>query len=482
MSCSQGSSVCPGLTLGGALTELVAKGAVDAYLTECPSTTMWKFRYNKYTNFVLESTQLQFNQNVTFGSDVTVQVSKNGDLLYWMYVQIDLPGIVACASSTTTGFGSSSFACCDPCDPCGDGPAPECVCPGSSSAPEVTDTTIIESVDGQLEAVDTCTGLARPYAYWTNAIGQFLVKKACLAIGGQAVDTLYNDYLYMWEELSGQPGKRLTEMIGKRFTVAQLVADSKNDRRLYVPLPWWFTMISGNAFPLVSLQFANMTVHVCFETLARSIQVSDCTGITVLKCSDGQPISNSDLKAWLLVTFVYLDVEERTQFACSCFERLITQVQSLYQTSTGSQVNINLQFNHPIIELIWGVRRQCQTLCNNHFVYSGKWGRDPVIGAKLSLNNQLRFGGQEGRYYRLVQPYQFHTNIPDGFIYNYSFALQPEDPQPSGSSNWSRIDNVCFSLNLQPELASEPVEVIVFARNWNVLKFKDGLAAVLFTN
>lgn len=468
--------------MGGALTELVAKGAMDAYLTDCPSTTLFRFRYNKYTNFVMEQIEQQFNTNVAYGANSSLTLNRTGDLLYWQYVVIDIPGIIACANSTATGFGSAAFPCCDACDPCNDGPAPECVCPGVSSPAELSTGTVVETAGGVLEEIDTCTGLVRPWAHYTNAIGQFLVKKACLAIGGQAIDTLFNDYLFMWEELSGQPGKRLTEMIGKRFTIAQLVADSKNDRRLYVPLPWWFTMISGNALPLVALQFHGLTIHVCFETLTRSIQVSECSGITVLKCADGQPVTSADLRACLDSTYIYLDIEERTQFACGCFEKLITQVQGAYFPVKGTQVRAALNFNHPIIEMIWAVRRKCQDQCNNHFNYSGKWGRDPVVAACLKLNNNARFAGREGRYFRLVQPYQFHTNIPDAFIYVYSFALAPEDAQPSGSSNWSRIDNVDLTLDLQSELASEDVEVIVFVRNWNILKFKDGLAGVLFSN
>lgn len=474
---------CGGLSQGGALTELVAKGAVDAYLTDCPTVTMFKFRYNKYTNFVMETVAQQFQTSVSFGSDSSLVINRNGDLLYWQYVMITIPGIIACGSAAAPSFGTLQYPCCDPCDPCGDGPAPECVCPGVSSPSETAATTFVETAAG-LEEIDTCTGLVRPWAHYTNAIGQYLVKKACLAIGGQAIDSLFNDYLFMWEELSGQPGKRLTEMVGKRFTIAQLVADSKNERTLYVPLPWWFTMISGNALPLVALQFHSLTVHVCFAPLAGAIQVSDCSGITVLKCSDGQPISNADLRAQLLSTYIYLDIEERTQFACACFEKLITQVQGQYFPGSGSSISVQLQFNHPIIEMIWAVRRRCQDLCGNHFNYSGKWGRDPIVGANLLLNNQVRFANLPANYYRLVQPYQFHTNIPDGFIYNYSFALSPEDPQPSGSSNWSRIDSINFSVDLQPELAAsgEPVDLIIFVRNWNVLKFKDGLAGLLFAN
>lgn len=471
------ASTCIGASAGGTLTELVALGAADVYLTKSPTITFFRFRYNKHTNFAMESIEQPFNTQVAFGSDVQVTLNRTGDLIYYQYVVIDLPGITACQPQLAVcGIGGNQFPCCDPCDPCGDGPAPECSCPGTISS-SVQDDDDEDFVDD----FDYCTGLVRPWAHWTNAIGQFLVKRACLIIGGQIVDTLYNDYLFMWEELSGQPGKRLTEMIGKRFSRAQLVSDSQRDRRLYVPLPWWYTQTSGNALPLVSLQFHGVAVAVCFEELRRSIQVSDCD-VLVVKCRDCQPINNNDLQARLDTVYVYLDIEERDRFATGSFEQLINQVQQYTITTKSCQIRMNLNFNHPIIELIWAVRRRCQELCNNHFNYAGKWNRDPIKYVHLRLNNLPRFSGREGRYFRLVQPWQWHTNIPDSYTYCFCFGLHPEDAQPSGSANFSRIDNVELIFDLQDGLSEEEVTIMVFARNWNVFRYREGLGGVAFAN
>jgi hypothetical protein len=463
---SGSGTTCHGATAGGTLTELIALGAADRYLTQNATITFWRYRYNKYTNFALEAIEQPFSSTVAFGTDVQVTLNRTGDLIYFQYVVIDLPGIKAVTPTPgVCGIGSNQFPCCDPCDPCADGPAPECVCCPSASSPQEEDIDAF----GLLDDIDTCTGLQRPWAHWTNAIGQFLVKRACLVIGGQVIDTMFNDYLFMWEELAGRPGARLTEMIGKRFTRAQLVADSMEDRRLYVPLPFFYTKTSGNALPLVSLQFHSVQLHVCFEDLARSVQVSDCD-VLVLKCKDCQPLNCNDLHARVDTTYVYLDVAERDRFAVGSFEQLIDQVQCYAITTKSCQVRMQLNFNHPVIELLWVVRRRCQDQCNNHFNYSGKWGKDPIRFVHLRFNNLPRFTGREARYFRLVQPYQFHTNIPDSFVYVYSFALHPEDAQPSGSVNFSRIDNVEFIFDLQEALSDEEVTIIVFGRNWNVFR------------
>jgi hypothetical protein len=460
------TSCCIGATLGGALANLIALGAVDAYLTMAPSVTYWRHRYNKHTNFALEAIEQTFQSQVSFGSNAQMILNRTGDLVYWMYVLIDLPGICAQVCTPGCGIATGLYPSGSPCDACGDGLPPD----NCSTQPvEVTD-------DGA-----ACTGLTGDYAYWTNAIGQFLVRRACLVIGGQVIDTLTNDFLYMWEELAGQPGKRLEEMIGKRWTVAQLVADSQEDRRLYVPLPFWFTLTSGNALPLVSLQFHGVQIHIEFEHLGRCIQMSS-EDLVVVKSHDRQQITSNDLCARIETTYVYLDIEERDRFATGSFEQLINQLQLFSICTRSCQIRIQLNFNHPIIELIWAVRRKCQSLNNNHFNYSGKYGRDPVVGVNLRLNNLPRFSCREGRYFRLVQPYQFHTLIPQAYVYCYSFGLHPEEAQPSGSCNFSRIDNVEMILDLQHALQSEDVEVLVFGRNWNIFRYREGLAGIAFSS
>lgn len=466
---------CAGAASAAALTELVALGAADQYLTANPQITFWRFRYNKHTNYAMEAIEQPFQSQVAFGTETQVTLNRTGDLIYFMYVIIDLPGIKAADNtSSVCGIGSVSFPCASSCDPCGDGePTSGCdsCCPSSSAQED----------DFTLDDLDTCTGLTRPWAHYTNAIGQFLVKRACLVVGGQVIAVLYNDYLFMWEELAGKPGKRLTEMIGKRYTIAQLVADSQEDRRLYVPLPFWFTRTSGNALPLVSLQFHSVQVHVAFETLERSVLVSDC-GSLVLKCSSCTPLTQNDLSARLLSTYVYLDIHERDRFATGSFEQLIDQVQNFVMTTSQSQVRMQLNFNHPLIELIWAVKRQCQINANNHFNYSGVYQRDPVAYVSLRLNNQQRFATREGRYFRLVEPFQFHTLIPENFIYCYSFALFPEEPQPSGSMNGSRIDNIELIIELQADLTGQTVTILVFGRNWNIMRYRDGLGGLAFAN
>ena len=493
MSCS-----AIGASQGGALTQLIALGAADKYLSQNPSITFWRFRYSRYTNFAMEPIEQPFNTQVMFGTDTQLTFNRTGDLIYYCYVLIDLPGIDACQDGPTCGANSqvplfsqpfpglSSGANGGYCDPCRD-----------------------NDVAGD---VNCCgypddAGVEGPYAHYTNAIGQWLVRRASLVIGGQVIDTLYADYLYMWEELSGKPGKKLREMIGKDSSLQYLIADSRHSRRLYVPLPFWFTLSSGNALPVVSLQFHGIQLHVCFADLQSCIQTScdpaQQTPVVVLKNATRSPLQDQDLRAVIESTYIYLDIDERDRFATGSFEQLITQVQSYQVQTRSSQVRMNLNFNHPIIELIWAVRRKCQDNVNNWFCYAGKYLEDPIKAVHFKLNNLPRFSTKEGRYFRLVTCYQAHTNIPDSHVYCWSAAIHPEEPQPSGSVNFSRIDNVELTFDMQDGLDQPPLPrafpnavdnvcnlrpvtgdftVIVFARSWNVIRYREGLGGLAYSN
>jgi len=241
---------------------------------------------------------------------------------------------------------------------------------------------------------------------------------------------------------------------------------------------------------------------------------------TVQPGSDLTALTNSSMSAQILVTYVYLDQNERAKFAEGAFESVIPQHQHYIQTvdqnvttqfGTGSNkiVRNDLTFNHTVMELYWVVRLRnhedfkdtspCHNLYNDWFNFSGPKDIvtllpiDPVRSARLLLNNANRWEQREGRYFRLVQPYQHHTNIPDKFIYSYSFALQPQDIQPSGTCNFSRIDSTVLELELDGRLFYGPstavgndgnssVSILVFARNWNVLRFKYGLGGLRFAN
>ena len=112
------------------------------------------------------------------------------------------------------------------------------------------------------------------------------------------------------------------------------------------------------------------------------------------------------------------------------------------------------------------------------------WGLNPVVVAKLQLNGQDRFSEREGSYFDQVQPFQHHTRAPDSGINLYSFALRPEEHQPSGSCNFSRIDNATLMLVLSNATVANvnTAKVRVYATNYNVLRIMSGMGGLAYSN
>jgi hypothetical protein len=112
------------------------------------------------------------------------------------------------------------------------------------------------------------------------------------------------------------------------------------------------------------------------------------------------------------------------------------------------------------------------------------WGQNPVVVAKLQLNGQDRFSEREGSYFDVVQPYQAHSRHPDTGINCYSFALRPEEHQPSGTCNFSRIDNATLQLVLSNATVAgtNTAKVRVYATNYNVLRVMSGMGGLAYSN
>lgn len=483
--------------LAGANIQTQSLGLADGVLTAKPKITFWRHVIKQYTNFALEAHDLDFNSgSAQFGASPSCQLDRIGDLVYWTYVVADLPAI------------------------------------GLSDGAAIRDNSEEDSSNG-----------ATFEPYWTHAVGQALVEKASFYIAGQCVDEILCEMAYVWEELSGAPGKRLIEMTGKYDAIAALQVISRVPRRLYIPLYFWFTLNSGLALPLVSLNFHSVKIQVKFRGFLDLLKITEGTqddkNHTLADVQERAPhtaaswdkdnevvndisklsaLSNSSLSAKIMVTYVYLSQAERTKFAEGAFETVMAQhqyvqqsvdqtISSVYGIGSDKTVRNDLTFNHTVMELFWVVRMQnhesfvattpATNMYNEWFNFGGpadlvtELPIDPIVKCRLLLNNSNRWEEREGRYFRLVQPFQHHTNVPDKFIYCYSFAAQPQDIQPSGTCNFSRIDSTVLELTLDGRLFYGPSSasntdgnsactVLIFARNWNVLRFKYGLGGVRF--
>jgi hypothetical protein len=213
--------------------------------------------------------------------------------------------------------------------------------------------------------------------------------------------------------------------------------------------------------------------------------------------------------------YVYLDVEERRRFVSNSHEYIIEQVQytpPYAVTAQQTTATISVEFNHPIKEFMFVAKRDAMINRNEWFNYSNlaigektpalvrpylnsntPCGRlDLISSAKLQLDGYDRFMDRVPQYFRLQQPYEHHTTTPvQSFIYNYSFALRPEDAQPTGTMNASRIDSIVWQIQMNPVLSNPMItpewqqrgncHIVVYAHNYNVFRVINGFGCLLFT-
>jgi hypothetical protein len=445
---------------GGGLMQLVAYGAQDIYLTGNPQITFFKVVYRRHTNFALEAIEQTYTGQADFDRRFTVTVARNGDLLGRVIIEVEFQ--------------------------------------------PVTDT--VED------------GIVR--------FGHQLIEYVEVEIGGQIIDKHYGIWMDAWCQLTHtqEQWQKLVRMIdGSLFST-----DFSDTRRMYIPLHFWFCRNPGLYLPLIALQYHEVKLNINFNPESE------------IFTNNGGPIGTNNVyditiyDVRIYCDYVFLDTDERRRFAQVSHEYLIEQVQynnGITIPVTGSEVTpsnpqnfqTELRFNHPCKELVWFIWAYNNTL-PKAFEYSGFDTSvvgvptpsnqdnyfDIVQTALLQLNGHDRFKRRDGSYFRCVQTYQWHTGgflqIPEdltlgvgpyegvkqwmaktGGIYVYSFALKPEDHQPSGTCNFSRIDNAVLNLSvanmpISADNQSYTYTLFVWAINYNVLRIMSGMGGLAYSN
>jgi hypothetical protein len=445
------------MTLGGGLLQLVAVGKQDVFLTGNPQITWFKMVYRRYTYFSIESQAIQFDGNPDFGQNITCTVPIKGDLLGPLVMEVTLPPLY------------------------------------------VTD------------------GTNKYLAAYVNSLGHALIQEVVLLIGEQEIDRQTGEWMEIWSELTVPAGQRqgYNNMIGRfdgslpppltqppsTATAVGTTSYRYGAVKLYIPLQFWFTKNPGLYLPLLAMQYHTVRINIKLRSLDQLVFLNTLPP-TTSPCPAPKIVDKATLlDIRLYGDYVYLGVEERRRFVSNTHEYLIEQVQ--YTPVQGipaanTTATIPLEFNHCIREMIWIVQRNALQANNEWFNYSTTSVNEPGIrrdilqDSLIQLDGYDRFEVRDAGYFRLVQPWQRHTNVPTGtFIYCYSFALKPEELQPSGSLNASRIDTLKLQVSFRPDpnvAITDPnyvpargdSQVRVYATNHNVLRIVNGFAGLLF--
>ena len=401
----------------GTLVELIARGKQDTYIIGNPQFSYFKSIYKRHTNFSIEPIKQIFTESPNFGKRVTCIIDKKADLLADIILEIELPAL-------------------------------------------------------------------KTYVSWTNDIGYFIIDWIELQFGGESIDRITGEFLNSWMDITTDFGKKqsLYNMIGKFSTFNNNT--QTGNLKLLVPIPFWFCRSIEKSLPLISMQYTDIKIVIQFKTF-ENCWYKLSNGVE----PDSIPIITS---ANLICNYIYLDVFERTKFAKELnHEYLIEQFQSINGFYIGPNLlnaNVRLFFNHTVKEIFWTYRTSSATDNNDYNNYANITNYDTPNESKLApftyitlrFNGNDRFEKLPETFFRLYQPYKYHSSGTNTYFYMYSFSLEPENAQPSGTCNFSKLDNVVLNLDLTPNIPDGIVNV--YAINYNILKIQNGMAGIMFSS
>ena len=472
--------------MGGGLLQLVAYGAQDVYLTGNPQITFFKVVYRRHTNFAMEAIQQTFSGVPNFGNTVYCQISRNGDLIHRTYLEVGI-------KAPTT--------------------------PSNTSYVNYLGLRLLKSVSIEIGGQQ----IDKHYSDWL-----YIWNELSLPLGKR----------YAWDTMVGADHDILNSgPIG--------AADADKVTTLYIPLEFWFCRNIGLALPLIALQYHEVKLKIEFETLNNCTYKPN----NVLNAAS-ETLSLISPNLWVDYIFLDTDERRKfAQLSHEyLIEQLqFTGQESL--NSTGSRIKLNFNhpckelvwvakintpnaywYNYTVPDIsaalpssnpaedvgysfpnIFGISalntnayvtsnigsavittsNQNIGAIDNILPYSSSTlttkNVNPFDTCLLQLNGNDRFNVRNGSYFNLVQPYQHHTNIPlNRGINVYSFALKPEEHQPSGTLNMSRIDTAILDVKPIVGTGTTPPTISgsinIYAVNYNVLRILSGMGGLAYSN
>lgn len=432
--------------MAGAVTQIISKGVQDESLTDMPMITFWEAVYQQYIDFAMEAIQHTFMGTCDFDRKCTAELTRTGDMMGRMLAEITLPAV-----TVSNSVGVASFR-------------------------------------------------------WSPNIAQTMIKFAGITVGNQEIDKQSGLWMNVWTELTVSESHRNSylELIGQQvptetiayaggvgtvtYTVSglQTPKETHAQTKVRVPIKFW-CYEPGTAIPTVAMPFAPVRVYLEFRPYSELYVVNN-----VEASNNSTDYTNKSLvNVSLWVDHIFVDNEDRQRIVDEPHEYLITQVQfpGEHVITAGTTTDrVSLHGNHPAKSIYWVVQRDDAVNSTNRdwTNYLDSNGNNPIVDAKLTANNQDRFARRDGYYFNQWQPLHHHTRAPFGTGVNmYSFALYPEDYQPSGSLNFSRIDNPSLDVTLTAATTvvasgGSASKLYYFILNTNTFRVANGTAGVGF--
>jgi len=408
--------------MGAGILQLSNIGISDKYLTGNPQITFFKTIYRRYSNFAKENIRLDFTTSVNLGHKCSCKIAKNGDLINRLYLEVNLPELKQNQSDSS-------------------------------------------------------------YVGWTNALGHHIIDYYELKIGGKTIDKHYSQWLDIWSEiyLDHSDQKAYNNMILKSTTNLYHRINGTEVQTIFLPLNFWFTE-PGLALPLLCLKYHDVYVDIQFKNAANLVK-SDKILINPLDI-DNKPVDI--ISCYIHVDYIYIDNNERNKFLSNKHEYLIEQVQFTgIKNIEPNILNYQTKFDHKnnIKEIYFTFQLHDKInfdtqYGNEHNNYNNN-GKEIISDVEILINSLSLFGIKKSKWLSACNSFNYHSNSPNDFIYSYSFSLDPEDKQPSGSCNFTTLNDTRFNFKFK-NIINKFVNLYIFSKNYNIFRIIDGTGGIAF--
>jgi len=487
--------------------QLVAVNVQDLYLTSNPQITFFRTIYRRYTNFNSESVVQNFASAIpaNFDEQLSCAIAKLGDLIGAMYLCVELPPIPK-FNAPFKKFAWVEYL-------------------GYAIIQQITMDVGGRLMDRQsgewLYVIENLTGM-QPLAI-KKMVGQ--VADVYKFTNGKDAVKLYIP-LRFWPNKNYGTALPMISLSSSDITFnvkfrradecyrigptnSIVLSDDVNQFREgdYIEQTSGGQSVYGYVIDYDYLQKRLYYLKIANKSSSKRIFDTSSPIYNSLTSQYVQPISperaeNTDLgnfqpnfiKSYFLVDFIYLGKEERTRFARSTTEYLVEQLQfNQLLNVTSANVKFNLDLTNPCKEMIWvaqldrlvgsGTINDRFNFTTSHIRYrDGRFfGSNIIKKSSLDLDGLERFKEFHSNYFNLLEPYYHHYRGPQIGINNYSFSLSPEDFQPSGSCNMSKLDDINLNLRLDSSITNQNTcQARCYTTNYNVFRVAFGLGATTF--
>jgi len=488
----------------GGTMQLAAYGIEDMFLTHDPQITYFKIVYRRHTNFSIEEIKQNFIEISDFGAKVTANISKAGDLIEKTTLVINLPkinkfrdGISQIAWVKNIGYRIIK-----------------------SISIEINGRTIskqygewmylwnemfsphdkkMDKIVGNISELIDYTyeknsyELYIPLQFWFNKNAGNALPLVSMTYSDVKINLELNSLDYCLKITPTHYIKcdadivnfikyeKIIQTLDNQQNIGEFLYYDINERKLY------YYLISKTNFQSIPYGTGNISKYNIVGQTSSYI-ISPYTQQTLTKVITPQSYALNKLTnlhlgdTFLLVNYIYLDDEERMKFAQSKHDYLIEHI---YYTEnnevTGPTESIKVDVDNPCKYMIWVLQQQYIYNSKAYDDYTDSNGNSLIIDETILLNQKERLTSRNEKYFSLIQPYEYSRNTPPLGVNMFSFGLNVNSTQPSGTCNMSKIESIEIKMRTKPILSTNNYAICrVYCETYNILRVANGYAGVIF--